>query len=135
MGSSWTRDQTHVPCIGRWILNHCATREVPLPWSFDSPPASLFFCPILLLGASHSRSLSFLFPFLSLFLSSGSSCISIPISLSASPVSGFLSLSLWVLQLPAHQAYVMPISLLPKGQDTKSSIVCLSPKHPMPWSE
>ena len=27
--SSWTRDQTHVPCIGRWILIHCATREVP----------------------------------------------------------------------------------------------------------
>ena len=20
--SSWTRDQTHVPCLGRWILNH-----------------------------------------------------------------------------------------------------------------
>ena len=30
MGSSWTRDQTHVPCVGRQILNHCATREVPL---------------------------------------------------------------------------------------------------------
>ena len=29
MGSSWTRDGTCVPCIGRWILNHCATREVP----------------------------------------------------------------------------------------------------------
>ena len=29
MGSSQTRDQTHVPCIGRQILNHCATREVP----------------------------------------------------------------------------------------------------------
>ena len=29
MGSSRTRAQTHVPCIGRWILNHCATREVP----------------------------------------------------------------------------------------------------------
>ena len=28
MGSSLTRDRTHVPCIGRWILNHCATREV-----------------------------------------------------------------------------------------------------------
>ena len=28
VGSSWIRDQTHVPCIGRWILNHCATREV-----------------------------------------------------------------------------------------------------------
>ena len=29
VGSSWTRDQTHVPCIGRWVLNHCATREFP----------------------------------------------------------------------------------------------------------
>ena len=29
VGSSQTRAQTCVPCIGRWILNHCATREVP----------------------------------------------------------------------------------------------------------
>ena len=29
VGSSWTRDRTHVPCIGRWILNHWTTREVP----------------------------------------------------------------------------------------------------------
>ena len=29
MGSSRTRDRTHVPCIGRWILNHCTAREVP----------------------------------------------------------------------------------------------------------
>ena len=29
VGSSWTRARTRVPCIGRWILNHCATREVP----------------------------------------------------------------------------------------------------------
>ena len=29
VGSSWTRARTHVPCIGRRILNHCATREVP----------------------------------------------------------------------------------------------------------
>ena len=28
VGSSWTRARTHVPCIGRQILNHCATREV-----------------------------------------------------------------------------------------------------------
>ena len=28
--SSQTRDRTHVPCIGRWILNHWSTREVPL---------------------------------------------------------------------------------------------------------
>ncbi|KAJ8794162.1 hypothetical protein J1605_003308 [Eschrichtius robustus] len=27
--SSRTRDRTFVPCIGRRILNHCATREVP----------------------------------------------------------------------------------------------------------
>ena len=26
--SSQTRDQTHVPCIGRWILKYWATREV-----------------------------------------------------------------------------------------------------------
>ena len=27
--SSPTRDQTRIPCIGRWILNHWTTREVP----------------------------------------------------------------------------------------------------------
>ena len=26
--SAWTRDQTHVPCIGRWTPNHWTTREV-----------------------------------------------------------------------------------------------------------
>ena len=29
VGSSRTRAPTHVPCIGRQILNHCTTREVP----------------------------------------------------------------------------------------------------------
>ena len=29
MGSSHTKDRTHVPCIGRRVLNHYATREVP----------------------------------------------------------------------------------------------------------
>ena len=29
VGSSRSRDRTHVSCIGRWILNHCTTREVP----------------------------------------------------------------------------------------------------------
>ena len=28
VGSSQTREPTCVPCIGRRILNHCATREV-----------------------------------------------------------------------------------------------------------
>ena len=31
VGSSQTRARTRVPCIGRWILNHCATREVTRP--------------------------------------------------------------------------------------------------------
>ena len=34
VGSSRTRAQTCVPCIGRQILNHCTTKEVP----------SLHFC-------------------------------------------------------------------------------------------
>ena len=29
VGSSWTRDQTLVPCFRRRILNHWTTREVP----------------------------------------------------------------------------------------------------------
>ena len=33
VGSSWTRARTSVPCIGRRILNHCATREA-LRWVF-----------------------------------------------------------------------------------------------------
>ena len=28
MGSSQTRNQAHLPCIARWILNHWTTREV-----------------------------------------------------------------------------------------------------------
>ena len=33
VGSSRTRARTHVPCIGRRILNHCATREAQ-QWLF-----------------------------------------------------------------------------------------------------
>ena len=31
VGSSWTREWTLVSCIGRWILHHWTTREVPSP--------------------------------------------------------------------------------------------------------
>ena len=31
VGSSRTRPRTRVPCIGRWVLNHSASREVLLP--------------------------------------------------------------------------------------------------------
>ena len=30
VGFSRTRDQAQAACIGRWILNHCTTREVPV---------------------------------------------------------------------------------------------------------
>ena len=30
-GSSRTRARTRIPCIGRRVLNHCATGEVPVP--------------------------------------------------------------------------------------------------------
>ena len=33
--SSLTRDWTDTPCIGRWILNHWTTREVPMRENFD----------------------------------------------------------------------------------------------------
>ena len=48
VGSSWTRARTHVPCIGRRILTHCATvlpgggtasKISTLP--FSPPPSSL----------------------------------------------------------------------------------------------
>ena len=34
VGSSQTRARTRVPCIGRQILNHCATREAQFPHFF-----------------------------------------------------------------------------------------------------
>ena len=43
VGSSQRRARTHVPCIGRRILNHCATREVPASHSFLIYQTSFFF--------------------------------------------------------------------------------------------
>ena len=36
VGSSQTRARTRVPCIGRQILNHCATREAPELFFFST---------------------------------------------------------------------------------------------------
>ena len=41
--SSWTRARTRVPCIGRQILNHCATREVHIIWTFNAACQSQYF--------------------------------------------------------------------------------------------
>ena len=60
MGSSRNRAWTRVPCTGRWILNHCATREV----------LDCFFkwCLISLVGFLPSFSFFFLFvPLLDVF--------------------------------------------------------------------
>ena len=52
MGSSRTRARTLVPCVGRRILNHCATREAPYPflkWWYSSylcPKPTFFSHPI-----------------------------------------------------------------------------------------
>ena len=35
MESSQTSDRTYVPCIGRWILSHWTTRDVPHPLTVD----------------------------------------------------------------------------------------------------
>ena len=39
--SSQTRDQTHVPCIGRWSLNHRTIREVQMITSWLCPKRNL----------------------------------------------------------------------------------------------
>ena len=41
VGSSQTRARTRVPCIGRQILNHCATREALQAVSVTCVPATL----------------------------------------------------------------------------------------------
>ena len=69
MGSSQTRARTRVPCIGRQILNHCATREAPLQDILKCP----FFKPESNQGASIVMSLCNLdqFPNLFYFLFNG----------------------------------------------------------------
>ena len=47
VGSSWTRAQTWVPCIGRWILNHCTTREAPLYFSLKQSLLLSNYCPFI----------------------------------------------------------------------------------------
>ena len=51
MGSSQARAQTHVPCVGRRILNHWATRETPtfINWK-SSVRKSCLFPPLICLS-------------------------------------------------------------------------------------
>ena len=45
MGSSRTRARIRVPCIGRRILNHCATREVPDYMHFNKALLNILYVP------------------------------------------------------------------------------------------
>ena len=79
VGSSQTRARTRVPCIGRQVLNHCATREAPkigifnlliylfigLRWVF------IAVCRLPLVAASTGFSLQWLL----LLWSMGSRCV------------------------------------------------------------
>ena len=49
VGSSQTRARTHVPCIGRQILNHCATREAQICLFLNSSPIVLDYKSEILL--------------------------------------------------------------------------------------
>ena len=43
MWNLWTGDQTCVPCIGKWILSHCTTREIPeVSLKINWEPSTLF---------------------------------------------------------------------------------------------
>ena len=60
VGSSQIRTQTCVPCIGRRILNHCATREVPklVNLNFDWKYLYELRCMFLLLKTMYFLALS-----------------------------------------------------------------------------
>ena len=57
--SSRPRDQTHISCIGRWILYHCITWEA---YIFDTCPTHVTF-PTLPFSFSHQAALWDLFGF------------------------------------------------------------------------
>ena len=58
MWNLWTRDQTCVPCIGKWILSHCTTREIPkVSLKINWEPSTLFLLVLwaAVYGVAQSR--------------------------------------------------------------------------------
>ena len=45
VGSPRVRDQTRVPCTGRWTLIHRTTRDVPVISTFSLNPYMFLHCP------------------------------------------------------------------------------------------
>ena len=62
--SSLTRDWTCIPCIGKWILSHCTTREVPRGWKLKLLSLMLSYMSnfAFLASASSVKFCSFRFP-------------------------------------------------------------------------
>ena len=56
VGSSRTWAQTHVPCISRQILNHCATREAPLFFFWYAGLSLLWPLPLRSTGCGRAGS-------------------------------------------------------------------------------
>ena len=80
VGSSQTRARTRVPCLGRQILNHCATREAPVSRFFDDghsdryeviPHCSFFFLILFIYLFMTVLSLRFFARAFSLVVASG----------------------------------------------------------------
>ena len=46
--SSWTRDQAHIPCNGRWVLTLCTISKIPLIF-FLSNKYAKYFCGFMML--------------------------------------------------------------------------------------
>ena len=108
VGSSRTRARTHVPCIGRRILNHCATREAPqallnsqLFSCLSLPLCFCMCCPSFLPGMLILHSLNYLTDGLTGILSFQQCFWSIPLSQGwsvpnqCSCLSGYCHKSTW----------------------------------------
>ena len=57
VGSSWSRDQTGVPCIARQILNHWIMTEAPNCNSYDAKYTVFFF--VLLVDNGKQKKIAF----------------------------------------------------------------------------
>ena len=65
VGSSWTRARTHVPLIGKQILNHCTTREAPSLIFFIE--VQLIYNVVLISAVQQSDSVIHIYTFFSMF--------------------------------------------------------------------
>ena len=119
VGSSQTRARTRVPCIGRQILNHCATREAPGSWILNHCATREVSLLLILNQSCQQFHTSLHHQFLIAFLPDPMILILVPSSSSCSFRTNswfFFSISeLWLLTfLLAIPAYSFPINTSPR---------------------